>query len=104
LFPQLAGLRLGVVASTVHSAWMKYLVLTIRKPQFDASFVPAHYDFLQSLRDRGLLEQAGPFTDRSGGAYVIKADSLDSARELAHHDPLHLHDCSEVTVREWDAR
>ena len=96
--------RLGVAAPTVHSAGMKYLVLTIRKPRFDASFVPAHYDFLQSLRDRGLLEHAGPFTDRSGGAYVIRADSLDSARELAHHDPLHLHDCSEVTVREWDAR
>jgi uncharacterized protein YciI len=83
---------------------MKYLVLTIRKPQFDAAFVPAHYDFLQSLRDRGLLEQAGPFSDRSGGAYVIRADSIEVARELADGDPLHIHDCSEVTVREWDAR
>jgi uncharacterized protein YciI len=83
---------------------MKYLVLTMRKPHFDAAFVPAQYDFLQSLRDRGLLEQAGPFTDRSGGAYVIKAGSLEDARELAHGDPLHIHDCSEVTVREWDAR
>jgi uncharacterized protein YciI len=109
LFPKrVAGdpfhLRLGVVAPTVHSAAMKYFVLTMRKPHFDAAFVPAHYDFLQALRDRGLLEQAGPFTDRSGGAYVIRADSLDSARELAHHDPLHIHGCSEVTVREWDAR
>ena len=83
---------------------MKYLVLTLRKPQFDAAFVPAHYNFLQSLRDRGHLEQAGPFTDRSGGAYVIKAASLESARELSHQDPLHIHGCSEVTVREWDAR
>lgn len=82
---------------------MKYLVLTIRKPHFDASHVPAHYGFLQSLRDRGLLEQAGPFTDRSGGAYVIRADSLESARAIADRDPLKIHDCSEVTVREWDA-
>jgi uncharacterized protein YciI len=82
---------------------MKYLVLTIRKPHFDAAFVPAHYDFLQSLRDRGLLEQAGPFTDRTGGAYVIVADSIDVAQEVAHQDPLHVHDCSEVTVREWNA-
>lgn len=82
---------------------MKYLVLTIRKPHFDASVVPAHYEFLHSLRDRGILEQAGPFTDRSGGAYVIQADSLEAAREIAEQDPLHVRDCSEVTVREWDA-
>ncbi len=83
---------------------MKYLVLTIRKPQFDASFVADHYDFLQSLRDEGVLEQAGPFTDRSGGAYVIRADSLERAREIAARDPLAVHDCSEVTVREWDSK
>jgi uncharacterized protein YciI len=83
---------------------MKYLVLTIRKPQFDPAVAPAHYDFLQSLRDDGVLEQAGPFTDRSGGAYVIRADSLDRAREIAARDPLAVHDCSDVTVREWDAK
>ena len=82
---------------------MKYLVLTIRKPHFDDAVVPAHYEFLQSLRDRGSLEQAGPFTDRSGGAYVFRADSLEAARAIAQQDPLHLHDCSDVTVREWNA-
>ena len=82
---------------------MKYLVLTLRKPQFDDTVIPAHYAFLQSLRDGDILEQAGPFTDRSGGAYVIRADSIERARELAEQDPLHLHDCSDVTVREWDA-
>jgi len=87
----------------VHSARMKYLVLTLRKPHFDDSVVSAHYGFLQSLRDRGVLEQAGPFTDRSGGAYVIQADNLEGARAIAEQDPLHIHDCSEVTVREWNA-
>jgi len=82
---------------------MKYLVLTMRKPQFDTAFVPAHYEFLKSLRERGILEQAGPFTDRSGGAYVIQAESFEAAREIADQDPLHIHDCSEVTAREWDA-
>jgi uncharacterized protein len=82
---------------------MKYLVLTLRKPHFDDSVIPAHYAFLQSFRDRGILEQAGPFTDRSGGAYVFQADSLEAAREIAGQDPLHVQDCSEVTVREWNA-
>jgi uncharacterized protein YciI len=82
---------------------MKYLVMTLRKPHFDDAVVPAHYAFLQSLRDKGVLEQAGPFTDRSGGAYVIQAESFEAARAVAQQDPLHLRDCSDVTVREWNA-
>lgn len=82
---------------------MKYLVMTIRGPGFDPEAVPAHYAFLQDLRDRGMLEQAGPFTDRTGGAYVLRAESLDEARSLAEQDPLHLRQCSAVTVNEWNA-
>jgi uncharacterized protein YciI len=82
---------------------MKYLVLTIRKPSFDDTVRPEHYAFLESLREGGSLEQAGPFTDRSGGAYVIRAESLDQARAVAHQDPLHCRDCSTVTVYEWNA-
>ena len=83
---------------------MKYLVLTIRKPEFNADFVPAHYTFLDGLRADGSLEQAGPFTDRSGGAYVIAAQNLDEARRIAERDPLHISNSSTVTVHEWNAR
>lgn len=83
---------------------MKYLVMTMRRPDFDASVVPAHWDFLEDLRKRGVLEQAGGFTDETGGAYVISAADFAAAQEIAHQDPLHLKGCSEVTVREWDAR
>jgi uncharacterized protein YciI len=83
---------------------VKYLVLTIRKARFDPEFVPAHYAFLDALRERGLLEQAGPFTDRTGGAYVLRAADFDEAKQLAAQDPLHVHDCSDVSVREWDAK
>lgn len=82
---------------------MKYLVLTIRKPSFDDAVRSEHYSFLQSLRERDVLEQAGPFTDRTGGAYVIRAGSLQQAQALAEADPLHLRNCSLVTVYEWDA-
>ena len=78
--------------------------MTIRRPTFDPDAIPAHYEFLQSLRDQGMLEQAGPFTDSSGGAYVLSAASLDEARDLAEQDPLHLRSCSTVTVREWNAK
>ena len=82
---------------------MKYLVLTMRQPEFDPDAIPAHYAFLESLRARGRLEQAGPFTDRTGGAYVIAAASLEEARGLAEQDPLHLRRCSTIAVHEWDA-
>ena len=83
---------------------MKYLVLTIRRPDFDPEAIPAHYRFLDDLRGRGLLEQAGAFTDRTGGAYVLKAGSRDEALGLAKQDPLHLRQCSTITVHEWDAK
>jgi len=83
---------------------LKYLVMTMRKPEFDAEVVPAHWTFLENLRTRGILEQAGGFTDKSGGAYIIHAANYAAARDIAHEDPLHLKGCSEVTVREWDAR
>jgi uncharacterized protein YciI len=83
---------------------VKYLVLTIRKPEFDAAFVQPHYDFLAGLRAEGSLEQAGPFTDRSGGAYIIAAGSLDEARQIAQRDPLHISNSSAVTVHQWAAQ
>ena len=82
---------------------MKYLVMTIRGQHFDPNAVPAHYEFLDRLRAEGALEQAGPFTDRTGGAYVLAAENLDDARRLAEQDPLLVRKCSTVTVHEWDA-
>jgi len=83
---------------------MKYLVMTLRKPDFDPQFIPAHYEFLDRLREQGQLEQAGPFTDKTGGAYVLRAASFDGARKLAEQDPLHLQECSTISIREWDAK
>jgi len=83
---------------------MKYLVLTWRNPDFNMELIPAHYEFLDELRAAGHLQQSGPFTDKSGGAYVLNADSLDEARRFAAQDPLNLRRCSTIDVREWDAR
>lgn len=83
---------------------MKYLVITKRLPVFDPLIVPEHYRFLDQLRDDAVLELAGPFTDKTGGAYVLRANNLDEARQLAEQDPLHVNQCSTITVQEWDAR
>ncbi|WP_345971002.1 YciI family protein [Sulfurimonas sp. HSL1-6] len=82
----------------------RYLITTFRTPQFDPSVIDAHYAFLDDLRQRGKLELAGPFTDKSGGAYLIKADSLEEAEAIAFSDPVHTSKSSIVTVHEWNAK
>ena len=81
---------------------MKYLVTTLRTPHFREDVIPRHYAFLADLRAAGKLEGAGPFTDRSGGAYLLRVEDLEEARAIAFQDPLHLENCSAVTVREWN--
>jgi uncharacterized protein len=81
----------------------RYLVLTLRRPQFDPAVIAPHYAHLAQLRERGQLELSGPFTDSSGGAYLIRASDLDAAHAIAHDDPLHVTGASEVRVYEWNA-
>jgi uncharacterized protein YciI len=81
----------------------RFLVLVMRTPQFDASLGPAHKVFLDELRAQGRLELSGPFADASGGAYLMRASSLEEARADALRDPLHLHGSSTVIVHEWHA-
>ncbi len=82
----------------------RYLVTTFRTPQFQPSVIDAHYAFLDRLRAEGRLELAGPFTDKSGGAYLIRAANLEEAKALAFSDPVHTSQSSIVTVYEWNAK
>jgi len=82
----------------------RYLIFTRRTPNFDPAALAPHYAFLDGLRRAGRLELAGPFSDRSGGAYLLRAEGLAAATAIAHSDPLHLTHSSEVTVHEWDAK
>jgi uncharacterized protein YciI len=81
----------------------RYLVLTLRRADFDPAMVEPHHAHLSALRSRGLLELAGPFSDRSGGAYLLRTDSLEAARDIAWADPLHVSGSSDVHVYEWNA-
>lgn len=81
-----------------------YLVLAMRRPDFDDAVVAPHLAFLDDLRTRGLLAMTGGFSDRSGGAYVLKnVDSLAAAQAIVATDPLALQDASELSVHEWNA-
>ena len=82
----------------------RYLVITIRTPQFQLAVIDAHYAFLDQLRQQGKLELSGPFTDKSGGAYLIQAANMEEAIALAFSDPVHTTNSSVVTVYEWNAK
>ena len=45
-----------------------YLVLAMRRPDFNAAAVQPHLDFLDALRAQGRLQLTGGFADGSGGA------------------------------------
>ncbi|MFD4457920.1 YciI family protein [Nocardia sp. NPDC058480] len=80
----------------------KYLVMAVRTPKFDASVIEPHRTFLQELLAQGRLQESGGFTDGTGGAYVVLAESHAAATALVHTDPLHSTGASELTIHEWE--
>ena len=82
----------------------RYLVMAMRKPGFSDEAIAPHLAFLDALRAEGKLEMTGGFNDRSGGAYVLKAASLEEARALVAMDPLETSGSSAITVYEWNTR
>ena len=82
----------------------RYLVLAMRTSAFAASVIELHRQYLDALRAQGRLELTGPFTDQSGGAYLLRAETLDEARALVADDPLALTGASNLTIKEWAAR
>lgn len=53
------------------------------------SIRPVHRQYLTSLRERGQLAAAGPFTDDSGALIVYEAASAEEAEKLLQGDPFH---------------
>ena len=83
----------------------RYLVLLMRRPGFDERLVAPHIAFLDELRADGLLELNGGFSDRSGGAYLLRGiASLEEAEAIVARDPLAVHGASDIVVHEWLAR
>lgn len=81
----------------------RYLVLVLRKPVFDAALIEPHRCFLADLRAQDRIELSGAFADGSGGAYLLRASTLDEATAIAHGDPLHTAAASTIVVHEWNA-
>jgi uncharacterized protein YciI len=50
---------------------------------------PVHRQYLATLRERGQLVAAGPFTDDSGALIVYEAPTREDAEKLLQGDPFH---------------
>jgi uncharacterized protein YciI len=50
---------------------------------------PTHRQYLASLKAKGQLAIAGPFTDDSGALIVYEAESAAEAEKLLQGDPFH---------------
>ena len=62
----------------------RYLVMAMRTPQFQSSVIEPHQAFLERLRQSGNLEMSGPFTDETGGAYLIRAANFEEERDWTY--------------------
>jgi uncharacterized protein YciI len=83
----------------------RYLVVAMRRPDFDEAVVAPHLAFLDELRVRGQLAMTGGFADRTGGAYVLEnIAGLEQARAIVAADPLVTTGSSDLTVHEWNTR
>ncbi len=84
---------------------LRYLVVLTREPEFQSAMIEPHNAFLDELRQRGKLEMNGPFTNQTGGAYILQnVENLEEAKAIAFADPLHLTGSSIVVVHEWNTK
>ncbi len=83
----------------------RYLVMAMRRPDFDEAVIEPHKAFLDDLRARGQLEMTGGFGDGSGGAYLLRnVATLEEARAIVATDPLALRQSSDLVVHERHTR
>ncbi|WCK56612.1 YciI family protein [Aneurinibacillus sp. Ricciae_BoGa-3] len=78
-----------------------YLLITSRTPNFNPDILPAHFAYLNKLKAAGRVELSGGFSDASGGAYIVRAETFEEAQRIAAGDPLAESGSSTIAVNEW---
>ena len=75
-------------------------------PQQLSAVLPEHLEYMIGLEKRGVLFASGPLTTDAGkpvgdGLTIVRADSVDEAREIASADPFVVNKIRSFEVREW---
>lgn len=85
-----------------------YVVQSLKNEGGDIPTVlPDHLAYIGSLEAGGSLMFAGPISDPTGerndgdGLLVLRASSLDDARQMAEKDPMHATGTRSFTIRKW---
>ena len=85
----------------------KKLYVILSKGNTDAerlkNNLPAHLEFMIDLEKRGILFASGPLDGgtRGDGLTIVRAGSLDEAKQVAARDPFVVHGLRSFEVREW---
>jgi uncharacterized protein YciI len=78
-----------------------------KSPDDVKAVLPDHLAYIQSLETAGSLIMAGPVSDDAGeemtgaGMLVLRAASMEEARDLVAHDPMHLTGARQFRLRRW---
>lgn len=81
----------------------RFLFYNQRTEQWSPDSLPHHLAYLAELRAAGKIELSGGFTDLSGGAVIVRADSLEEAQAIAANDPISKMGTHKIAVHEWKA-
>jgi uncharacterized protein YciI len=65
--------------------------------------LPMHLEFMIDLEKRGILFASGPLDGgaRGDGLTILRAPSLDEAKQIANRDPFVVNGLRTFEVREW---
>ncbi len=69
--------------------------------------LPEHLAYIQGLEKAGHIVMSGPLSDETGeemqgaGMLVLRASSMDEAREFAANDPMHKSGARAFKLRKW---
>lgn len=64
--------------------------------------IRAHVAHLKRLDQQGKLVMCGPFNDHKGGMVIVKAESLEEAKEIAEADPFVRQGVESYELRTWE--
>ncbi len=86
-----------------------YVILTSPTGPMDAVLAQmgGHLAFQKQLEQDGIMFAAGPFADdeeqvwSGAGMVIIRAESLDQAKNIADQDPMHLSGARDYRIRPW---
>lgn len=84
----------------MEQVYMIKLTIVVERSVYEPHLA-AHLNYLQELKQRGVLLLSGPFGDRSGGMVLIRAMSHEEAETIARNDPLVSSGVDTYELREW---